>query len=47
MRHDGPMSIISALPDAPLAMPKQVLERNRTSIFSALRAALSAALPRF
>lgn len=33
------------LPDAPLAMPKQQLER-RYSLFSALRAVLSA-LPRF
>lgn len=46
MRHDVPISISSALPDAPLAMPKQVLERPRTSLFSALRAAFAAALSR-
>jgi hypothetical protein len=47
MRHDGSIFITSALPDAPLAMPKQVLERRRLSLFSALRAVFSAALPRF
>ena len=48
MRHDGPIFISSALPDAPLDMPKQVLERHRrVSIFTALRAAFAAALPRF
>jgi hypothetical protein len=48
MRHDSRISISSALPDAPLAMPRQVLERHlRASLFSALRAAFAAALPRF
>lgn len=46
MRHDGSSEFMSVLPDAPLAMPKQVLERRRVSLFSALRAALAAALPR-
>jgi hypothetical protein len=43
--HDR-MFPTNALPDAPLAMPKQVLERRRVSIFLALRAAFAAALPR-
>jgi len=48
MRYDGPIFSSSALPDAPLAMPKQVLERHhRVSLFTALRAAFAAALPRF
>ena len=48
MRHDGRFSSSSALPDAPLAMPRQVLERRaRVSLFTALRAAFAAALPRF
>ena len=48
MRHDGRIFISSALPDAPLAMPRQVLERHhRVSLFSALRAVFAAALPRF
>ena len=47
MKHDGPIRFSGDLPDAPLAMPKQALERRRTSIFSALRAAFAAALPRF
>ena len=47
MRHDRSITIMGALPDAPLAMPKQILERNRVSIFSALRAVLASALPRF
>ena len=48
MRHDGHNFISSGLPDAPLAMPKQVLERHRhVSLFTALRAAFAAALPRF
>lgn len=45
MKHEG-LEFASALPDAPLAMPKQVLERRRASVFGALRAML-AALPRF
>ena len=44
MKHEG-MEFLRGLPDAPLAMPKQVLERRRT-MFSALRAMLSA-FPRF
>ncbi len=47
MKHAEPMSFSGELPDAPLTMPKQVLERRRSSIFSALRAAFAAALPRF
>ena len=47
MKHDTPTLFSGALPDAPLPMPKQVLERRRHSLFSALRAAFSAALPRF
>lgn len=47
MRHDGRSFHSSGLPDAPLAMPKQVLERDRVSLFSALRAVFAAALPRF
>ena len=45
MKHNG-MEFMAGLPDAPLAMPKQVLERRRTSVFGALRAMLSA-FPRF
>lgn len=47
MRHDRSSDFSGALPDAPLAMPKQVLERRRTSLFMTLRAAFAAALPRF
>lgn len=47
MKYDGSNLFSGALPDAPMAMPKQVLERRRESIFSALRAAFAAALPRF
>ena len=47
MRHDQSGDFSGALPDAPLAMPKQVLERRRTSLFMTLRAAFAAALPRF
>ena len=47
MRHDRSGDFSGALPDAPLAMPKQVLERRRTSLFTALRDAFAAALPLF
>jgi hypothetical protein len=47
MKHDGPTAFSGGLPDAPMTMPKQVLERRRDSFFSALRAAFAAALPRF
>lgn len=47
MNHDIHGPFTGALPDAPMTMPKQVLERRRTSIFTALRAAFAAALPRF
>lgn len=47
MKHDGPNAFVGAMPDAPLPMPRQVLERRRVSLFSALRAAFAAALPRF
>ena len=46
MRHDRSGDFSGGLPDAPLAMPKQVLERRRASLFTALRAAFAAALPR-
>ena len=36
MKHNNPF-LLGELPDAPLAMPKQQLER-RVSLFSALRA---------
>ena len=45
MKHQG-LEFTGGLPDAPLAMPKQVLERRRTSVFGALRSML-AAFPRF
>jgi hypothetical protein len=35
MKHDMTTSYVGALPDAPLAMPKQELERP--SLFSVLR----------
>lgn len=37
MRHDGLFPYASALPDAPLAMPKQQLEMRRRSLFDTLR----------
>jgi hypothetical protein len=45
MKHEN-MGFVTGLPDAPLAMPKQVLERRRGSMFVALRAML-ASFPRF
>ena len=45
MRHQA-LEFVTGMPDAHLAMPKQVLERRRTSVFGALRAML-AAFPRF
>ncbi|WP_423069165.1 hypothetical protein [Devosia sp. CN2-171] len=47
MKHDNSTLFSGALPDAPMSMPKQVLERRRNSLFSALRAVFAAALPRF
>ncbi len=47
MKYDGPTPFSGALPDAPMSMPKQVLERRRNSLFSALRSVFAAALPRF
>ena len=44
---DTDLITANAPPLAPLAMPKQALERRRASLFSALRAAFAAALPRF
>jgi len=44
MKHEG-LEFFSALPDAPLAMPTQMLERRRKPLFGRLRAML-AALPR-
>jgi hypothetical protein len=45
MKHDMDFPLPYGLPDAPLAMPKQVLEHRR-SWFSALRAVLFEALVR-
>jgi hypothetical protein len=42
MRHDGQFPYASALPDAPLAMPKQQLEMRRRSLFDTLRDVFSA-----
>lgn len=39
MKHDGQFPFASGLPDAPLAMPKQQLERSRTSFFASIRQA--------
>ena len=47
MKHDRSQDFSGALPDAPMAMPKQVLERRRSSLLLTLRAAFAAALPRF
>ncbi|WP_164854880.1 MULTISPECIES: hypothetical protein [unclassified Devosia] len=41
MKYDGDLFFASALPDAPLPMPKQQLERRR-SLFQALRNAITA-----
>jgi hypothetical protein len=41
MKHDGQFPYASALPDAPLSMPKQKLETPRRSLFDALRDAFS------
>ncbi|MDB5542494.1 MAG: hypothetical protein JWQ89_4221 [Devosia sp.] len=46
MKYDSSMDFPGGLPDAPLAMPKQVLERQRTPLFTALRAVFAAARPR-
>jgi hypothetical protein len=43
MKYEGELLVANALPDAPLPMPKQRLERSR-SFLSVLRSAL-AALP--
>jgi hypothetical protein len=40
MKHDGQFAFASALPDAPLLMPKQALERRRW-LFDALRDAFA------
>jgi hypothetical protein len=45
MKHEGP-GFFSALPDAPLAMPTQTLERPRAHLFGRLRRAMLAAFPR-
>lgn len=37
MKFDGQFPYASALPDAPLAMPKQQLELRRRSLFDTLR----------
>jgi hypothetical protein len=44
MKHEA-MDVFGALPDAPLPMPKQTLERRRAPLFGRLRAML-AAFPR-
>ena len=41
MKYEGDILVANALPDAPLPMPKQTLERSR-SLFSVLRSALAA-----
>jgi hypothetical protein len=46
MKFDNDISFTGALPDAPLSMPKQTLERRRSLISSALRSVMSA-LPWF
>lgn len=47
MMHEGDLISGWSLPDAPLAMPRQVLERpRRRRLFSALRSVLSLARPR-
>jgi hypothetical protein len=40
MKYEGDILFASALPDAPLAMPKQSLERHRT-LLSTLRNVLA------
>ena len=45
MKYEG-IDYSSALPDAPLSMPKQVLERRKISLFTALRAVFAGALLR-
>jgi hypothetical protein len=45
MKHED-LGPFSALPDAPLAMPTQMLERRRAPLLSRLRAML-AGFPRF
>ena len=47
MKYDRSDDFSGALPDAPMAMPKQVLERRKSSLFLTLRAAFAAELPRF
>lgn len=37
MKHQPHFTFASGLPDAPLAMPKQMLEQRRPSIFDAFR----------
>jgi hypothetical protein len=46
MKHDGELAFLYALPDAPLPMPKQVLERVRRPLLPALLGRLMAAFPR-
>ncbi len=43
MKHED-LGPFGALPDAPLAMPTQMLERRRAPLFSRLRAMLLARL---
>lgn len=43
MKYEGDIIFVNALPDAPMAMPKQKLERSKTFL-STLRNAL-ASLP--
>lgn len=45
MKHED-LGPFSALPDAPLAMPTQMLERRRSPLLNRLRAML-AGFPRF
>ncbi len=42
MKYSGEFPLDKGLPDAPMAMPKQRLERRRYSFFAAFRLTLSA-----
>lgn len=46
MKYDRNFPVGYALPDAPLAMPKQRLEPHRRSLFDALRDVFSVFAPR-
>lgn len=42
MKHSGEFPLDKPLPNAPLEMPKQLLERRSQSLFAVLRMTLSA-----